>query len=663
MDLKNLGLYLPKIIESFSPSIAAPRKAATTQPLDPKVFMPRDTTKLQEVALEKLERCAASRDSDLDDVQNTNGFQKNDLIDAIAKETAEVTADKKALKTLEKSIAGKTGDLNKAKGTLANLVQQREGLAAKLAENQNHQWQLGSEKSTLMQAVFDSKKKIKQNSTTVDLLKNENVVLKKQEQQVVAARSKVENFLGSNQNNYLRLKKLPPNQLTNTNKAFMMEFEGKTKEFVDLGHKISLLNAKQTADVRKISVLVAENNGLNKTINKNNVKIAENDKKLAKLARESGDLNKQLKGTHTRIAYAEKLVGNLSGELGSLAKQSGSLKVELKEHEAKLAALALEKSKVNSNPGKAETGKNPLTAKAFQYFDGLYRGAEIKQSFLKLPPEKQAKFCSDFEASLDPKPDPSVVASLYERAVQRVSMCFNLLAPEPPKLSAPEAAVFDYIEGFGFGEEEAIKQRFLLLPKEQREQLCNVLANLDHTPKEVLTSVLANEKVWEMKGNAEPKIFGVLANLDRIAKGELCPELKQLGLDKKAMMATLIDQICREGSVFQGKDTDTCSAASLQANLANTDPAEYTRIAAGLMLDGKVKINGDKSLDLSTSETGKEDGGRSDFDDVMQGTFVTFGRKFEAAGDDYFSGRGGAGGSFRGEQGQGLTANQILNMN
>jgi hypothetical protein len=305
---------------------------------------------------------------------------------------------------------------------------------------------------------------------------------------------------------------------------------------------------------------------------------------------------------------------------------------------------------MNENTDETPTGK------VLHYFDGLYRGDELKQKFLELPPEKQAKFCSDFEASQNPDlKDPEHIA------VQRVSMCFDLLNAEPPKLSAREAATLEYFKGFREG--EAIKQRFLMMPEAQREQVCNVLANLDEIAKVQFTSVLAKEKPWETKGQGTPELFGILAGLDHIAQGELCPKLKQLGMEKQAMMGTLVHQLCFEGAVFQGKDTDTCSAASLQANLVNTDPGEYARIAAGIMVDGEVRIHGDETLSLSTSETGKEDGGRSGFDEVMQGTFVSFGKKFEAVGNDYFSGRGGRGGSFRGKAGQGLTSNQILNMN
>ncbi|HEY9765378.1 MAG TPA: hypothetical protein V6C82_03405 [Chroococcales cyanobacterium] len=338
-------------------------------------------------------------------------------------------------------------------------------------------------------------------------------------------------------------------------------------------------------------------------------------------------------------------------------------KVLMAWDESKIKESALDRlnsyaASLESPLDEPENSTAPLKEKALHYFDGLHRGEEVKQNFLKLTPEKQASFCRDFEASLDPD-----LENIGGRAVQRVSMCFDLLKTVPPKLSAREAATVDYLKDFGEG--DALKQRFLMLPKEQRAQFCNVLDSLAGNPgaQVAFASILTNEKSWEMKDQADPKLFGVLSNLNRIAQGELSPKLKKLGMDKKEMMGTLVEQICFEGSVFQGKDTDTCSAASLQANLANTDPAEYARIAAGIMLDGEVKIHGGQTLTLSTSETGKNDGGRSDFDDVMQGTFVSFGRKFEAVGSDYFGGRGGPGGSMRGKVGQGLTANQILNMN
>ncbi len=142
----------------------------------------------------------------------------------------------------------------------------------------------------------------------------------------------------------------------------------------------------------------------------------------------------------------------------------------------------------------------------------------------------------------------------------------------------------------------------------------------------------------------------LLATLAAHADKPLAKPLADAGLDQTGQLQNLVNMIAYPDSVFQGENTNTCVVASLQTVLAQNDPAELARIAAGVIWEGEVKLHKGDTLKLVTSELWKDDGGRSSTSQIIQGSFREFARQFPPEpvmgrdGGEYGGGRGGGGG-------------------
>lgn len=159
----------------------------------------------------------------------------------------------------------------------------------------------------------------------------------------------------------------------------------------------------------------------------------------------------------------------------------------------------------------------------------------------------------------------------------------------------------------------------------------------------------------------------VLDHFGARMRTDLADELKGKGVDARGQLQTLAYQIAHPGTIFQGEQTDTCVAASLQTNMAARNPGEYMRVATGLLFDGKVTLHGpkgDQEIKLDTSalysEAGEAYSVRATTNQLLQQSFMSFAReKYPAQeGDILFTGgRYGRGGQYGGD-GEGLTLNQ-----
>ncbi|MGE5706982.1 MAG: hypothetical protein ACM3YO_01510, partial [Bacteroidota bacterium] len=79
-----------------------------------------------------------------------------------------------------------------------------------------------------------------------------------------------------------------------------------------------------------------------------------------------------------------------------------------------------------------------------------------------------------------------------------------------------------------------------------------------------------------------------------------------------------------------------------------------------LVTKGEAELFGEKTLALSLDDLGGEDG-RKALDSLIQGSFEEFAKQFDAVGEEY-GGRGGGGGTYRGNSGTGLTSNQVAKL-
>ena len=92
---------------------------------------------------------------------------------------------------------------------------------------------------------------------------------------------------------------------------------------------------------------------------------------------------------------------------------------------------------------------------------------------------------------------------------------------------------------------------------------------------------------------ADAKGHTVLDNLGAIAQGKVGQ-----GIAKPMLLGEVVADITRPSTIAQAHHS-SCTATSMQAQLARQNPAEYVRLVAGLALEGKVKLR-DGKLGLST---------------------------------------------------------------
>ncbi|MBM3270352.1 MAG: hypothetical protein FJZ01_22180 [Candidatus Sericytochromatia bacterium] len=142
----------------------------------------------------------------------------------------------------------------------------------------------------------------------------------------------------------------------------------------------------------------------------------------------------------------------------------------------------------------------------------------------------------------------------------------------------------------------------------------------------------------------------LLRTLASHADRPLAQALAGAGLDQSGQLQNIINTLAYPDRVWQGQNTNTCVAASLQTVLAENDPSEFARIATGLIYEGEVELQNGETMKLFTGELWKEDGGRSTTSQLIQGSFREFARQYPAvpygeAGEGEESGGGRYGGS------------------
>lgn len=208
-------------------------------------------------------------------------------------------------------------------------------------------------------------------------------------------------------------------------------------------------------------------------------------------------------------------------------------------------------------------------------------------------------------------------------------------------------AVFDTLEP---AEQQAFKE---LAPKSRADfnQVYQAVGGMWAEPTQYSKEASSGLRKLLQDGRLEAKdtegqtLIGTLA---KRAGQEVQPEM-QAHSSAIGVLQSAIKQVAFPDRVFQGENTNTCASTALQGILANEDPAEFMRLATGLVFDGKVDLAGGKSLKLDAHEVGSVDGNRSALSQALQTSFDTFAKQFPPQSDaDFGGGRVGGGGRYGG---------------
>ncbi|MEB3237977.1 MAG: hypothetical protein VKO64_10175 [Candidatus Sericytochromatia bacterium] len=142
-----------------------------------------------------------------------------------------------------------------------------------------------------------------------------------------------------------------------------------------------------------------------------------------------------------------------------------------------------------------------------------------------------------------------------------------------------------------------------------------------------------------------PTILQLLAS--RAQAPTLAAGLRERGLTPAGQLANLINHVAYPDKVYQGEGTNTCVVASLQTLMAQQDPAEYLRLATGLIWEGKVRLANDDLLELAPVDWQGETVGRSSTDAVIQEALMAHAERYDDGSDEGIGG-GSYGGGRRG---------------
>lgn len=190
------------------------------------------------------------------------------------------------------------------------------------------------------------------------------------------------------------------------------------------------------------------------------------------------------------------------------------------------------------------------------------------------------------------------------------------------------------------------RKAYVALPEKERQRVDRLLEAVKSPPgdqaklaHEAIEKLLANKIFQPPKGKRSGKEAQspgnpVLAELDARLGKPLTSELAAQGLDVGDVTQQIVTALAFPGWVFQGKGTATCVPASLETILAKTAPAEYARVAGGLLWDGQVTLRGGQTLELSTAELGINDGGRGSVHQLLQGSMLRLGQRLGDAGEE-----------------------------
>ncbi|MDB5098454.1 MAG: hypothetical protein JWM80_2875 [Cyanobacteria bacterium RYN_339] len=151
------------------------------------------------------------------------------------------------------------------------------------------------------------------------------------------------------------------------------------------------------------------------------------------------------------------------------------------------------------------------------------------------------------------------------------------------------------------------------LPKDQLslyEKVYAALAARKQSQEQLAALVAAHRLKY-----ADAQRHTVLDNLATIANGKIGH-----GIPKDTLLADVVADITRPSTVAQAHHS-SCTATSIQAQLARQNPAEYVRLVAGLATAGKVTLrNGKMTLSDKNYLPSKD---RTSSSNLMQAAIMT----------------------------------------
>jgi hypothetical protein len=150
---------------------------------------------------------------------------------------------------------------------------------------------------------------------------------------------------------------------------------------------------------------------------------------------------------------------------------------------------------------------------------------------------------------------------------------------------------------------------FQALPAHERAALINLMSTGGEAAATGLARLVKDGRLEAVLHATDSAGTSVLANLERIAAS-----------GHAQLAGDVLDDLSRPAQVEQGF-APTCTAASMQYELAKERPAEYARLMEGLAVDGRVTMQGGGELALDVDKAIRSSDARRDFRSDSEAVF------------------------------------------
>ncbi|GEM_PF-1319954 len=113
----------------------------------------------------------------------------------------------------------------------------------------------------------------------------------------------------------------------------------------------------------------------------------------------------------------------------------------------------------------------------------------------------------------------------------------------------------------------------------------------------------------------------LLDHLDALAKDGVNPRLEQQGISTKTILSELVQTLAEPGSIHQS-NRNSCAATTVEYYMAFNHPAEFARLAGGIVSQGQVAAASGNTLALDPGSVPKDSSSRSNLDRMIQTTLM-----------------------------------------
>lgn len=247
-----------------------------------------------------------------------------------------------------------------------------------------------------------------------------------------------------------------------------------------------------------------------------------------------------------------------------------------------------------------------------------------------------------------PAPEPTPVPVPPPPPVQR-------RAPAPPPMPTPPPAPTPPPSS----QEQLLAQVFgpglasLKLSSAQTTELAGLTQQCLDSPKLLasLQSVVGMGLITSKDSSGKT----VLDNLSELANRTLAAGVAPVGFGARHLdsdlLENLMNTLANPQSVYQGDNTRTCAATTVEELVANVSPGDFATFATTLLLDGKGLTPTGQTIPLARNAIGtggQELRGRDSLDTIIQTSMMAFAQNLPANGTSVSGGRYGSTGSMGG---------------